>query len=275
MIRINENKGVDMEPVHPFSVVRIRQGRKVPYEDTLIREIKLSIHANGEEIAALMATPVDQEALAIGYLMSENILADASDITNITLREDGAQVAIAAQIDEDAAQRLNAEGVVISGCGRSKTANIDPDAIAAAVNTVDFSHLATQLSEEMNGFEDHCRLYRQTGSVHTAMLLLESGESFTAEDIAQHNTVDKAIGKARLAGADTTRSALFVSGRLSSEMVAKAVMHAIPIVVSRTASTCLGVQIADKFGVTLIGFARKNNMNIYTHDQRITTEEQA
>jgi FdhD protein len=261
-----------MEPVHPFSITRVRQGHKEPHEDVLIREIKLSIEVNGESVAALMATPIDQKALAIGYLMSENILADVSDIQHASLEEEGAKVALKATIDEAAAQKLNAEGVVISGCGRSKTANIDPERIAAKVNTVDFSLPATRISEEMNGFEEHCRLYHQTGSVHTAMLLLESGDYFIAEDIAQHNTVDKAIGKARLSGADTTRSALFVSGRLSSEMVAKAVMHAIPIVVSRTASTCLGVQIAEKFGITLVGFARKNNMNIYTHDTRITEE---
>ena len=264
-----------MEPIHPFSIVKIRHGKKMPFEDTLIREIKLTITVNGEEIAALMATPVDQEALAIGYLMSENILAQASDISEVSLEEEGARVVIAATIDEAAARKLNAEGVVISGCGRSKTANIDPEAIRARTLTTGYARPAAWISETMEGFEAHCRLYRQTGSVHTAMLALEDGTTFVAEDIAQHNTVDKAIGKARLAGADTTRSVLFVSGRLSSEMVAKAVMHAIPIVVSRTASTCLGVRIADKFGLTLVGFARKGSMNIYTHDDRITTEEDA
>ncbi len=263
-----------MEPVQPYSIIKIRQGQKVPFEDTLIREIKLTIVVNGEAIAALMATPVDQKALAIGYLMSENILALASDISEVSLGEEGARVVIAATIDEAAARKLNAEGVVISGCGRSKTANIDPEAIRARTLTTDYARPAAWISETMEGFEAHCRLYRQTGSVHTAMLALEDGSTFVAEDIAQHNTVDKAIGKTRLAGADTSRSVLFVSGRLSSEMVAKAVMHAIPIVVSRTASTCLGVRIADKFGLTLVGFARKGSMNIYTHDHRITTEEE-
>ena len=263
-----------MEPVQPYSIVKIRQGQKISYEDTLIREIKLTIVVNGEAIAALMATPVDQEALAIGYLMSENILAQALDVSEISLEEEGARVVISATIDEAAAQKLNAEGVVISGCGRSTTANIDPEAIRARILTTGYARPAVWISETMEGFEAHCRLYRQTGSVHTALLALEDGTTFVAEDIAQHNTVDKAIGKARLAGADTTRSVLFVSGRLSSEMVAKAVMHAIPIVVSRTASTCLGVQIAEKFGLTLVGFARKGAMNIYTHDYRIIAEEE-
>ena len=274
-MRYYHKQGAILEAVYPYAITRIEQGSKVPFDDVLVREVKLEITVNGEPIAALMATPVDQEALAVGYLISENILADATDVATIHLEEEGARVAMTAQIDEAAVRKLNAEGVVISGCGRSKTANIDPEEIEAKVNTADYILAAETVSEAMAGFEAHCQLYRQTGSVHTAMLMLEDGTFFVAEDIAQHNTVDKAIGKARLAGADTRRSALYVSGRLSSEMVAKAVMHAIPIVVSRTASTCLGVKIAERFGVTLIGFARKRNMNIYTHDRRISTEEPA
>jgi FdhD protein len=102
---------------------------------------------------------------------------------------------------------------------------------------------------------------------------MESGEYFVAEDIAQHNTMDKVIAKAKFAGVDTAKSVLLVSGRLSSEMVAKAVIHEIPILVSRTASTSLGVQIADKFGLTLVGFVRGDRMNIYTNEYRIKTGE--
>ncbi len=100
-------------------------------------------------------------------------------------------------------------------------------------------------------------MYEQTGCVHTAKVYYDDDTYFIGEDIAQHNTIDKAVGKARLAGVDITKCFLMVSGRLSSEMVAKAVMHQIPILASRTASTCRGVNIADKFGLTLIGFVKR------------------
>ena len=258
-----------MEAIYNYNITKVKGGKKFTFEDTLIREVKLDIVVNNERIAALMATPVDQEALAIGYLISENILNSVKDIESIALKDDGMTVDIKAKINDDAVERLNTEGVVISGCGRSKTANIDVDKIEAMVNDCDFHITSQQISEEMNGFFQYCKLYEQTGSVHTAKLYLDGGEFFIAEDIAQHSTVDKVIGKAKLAGVDTTNSALMVSGRLSSEMVAKAVMHQIPILISRTASTCLGVQIAEKFGLTLVGFARENRMNIYTHDRRI------
>ena len=78
------------------------------------------------------------------------------------------------------------------------------------------------------------------------MIYLAWWNNCNSWDIGRHNAIDKAIGKCKLQGLDTTKSILFVSGRLSSEMVTKAVMHKIPIVVSRTAPTYLGVQTAHK-----------------------------
>jgi len=258
-----------MEPTFTTKITKVKDNEKFVMDDKLVREIKLELIVNGERIGALMATPVDQEALAIGYLMSENIIEHIDDIQKITLTHEDMHVEIDAKINEENAKKLNSEGVVISGCGRSTTANIDPDAIEAKVIKNDFSIKASLLSNEMAQFYTECPLYEETGCVHTAKLFLENGKFYIGEDIAQHNTIDKVIGKALLDGADISRSFLMVSGRLSSEMVAKAVMHQIPILASRTASTCLGVMIADKFELTLIGFVRGGRMNIYRNERRI------
>lgn len=258
-----------MEPIFTTKITKIKDGKKIEVDDTLVREIKLEIIVNGERVGAVMATPVDQEALALGYLMSENIIASYEDITKMELINDGMGIEIEAKVNEGSIGKLNAEAVVISGCGRSVTANIDPDAIDAKVINNPFSIDASLLSEQMSQFYTECPLYEQTGCVHTAKLYLDKDTFFIGEDIAQHNTIDKAIGKARLAGADISKAFLMVSGRLSSEMVAKAVMHGIPILVSRTASTCLGLMIAKKFNLTLIGFARNERMNIYNAPERI------
>lgn len=121
----------------------------------------------------------------------------------------------------------------------------------------------------MKNFYTSCPLYEKTGCVHTARLYFDNKNYFDAEDIAQHSTVDKAIGKAILNGFDPKNGIMMVSGRLSSEMIVKAVVHKIPILISRTATTCLGAKIADTFNLTLVGFVRGEKMNIYTHDWRI------
>ncbi|MCK9257812.1 MAG: formate dehydrogenase accessory sulfurtransferase FdhD [Sulfurospirillaceae bacterium] len=258
-----------MEPVFTTQITKIKNGEKFSAEDTLVREIKLEITVNGERIGAVMATPVDQEALAVGYLMSENIISSFKDIKSMKIVNDGMGIEIEAKANSENINKLNAEGVVISGCGRSVTANIDPEAIEAKVINNPFSIEASLLTRQMDQFYTECPLYEQTGCVHTAKLFINENEFFIGEDIAQHNTIDKAVGKAQMAGADLSNSFLMVSGRLSSEMVAKAIMHQIPILVSRTASTCLGLMIAKKFNLTLGGFVREGRMNIYNAAERI------
>ncbi len=258
-----------MDAIYSTSITKIKGEKRFITEDTLVREIKLEIVVNGKNIAALMATPIDQEALVLGYLMSENIISQIGDLEKIELFQDGTVVEVTAKVNDDSIMKLNSEGVVTSGCGRSMTANIDPEAIEAKVIKSDFAIPASLLTKEMGQFYTECPLYEETGCVHTAKLFIDETTFFIGEDIAQHNTIDKAVGKALLAGTDITKAFLMVSGRLSSEMVAKAVMYQIPIIASRTASTCLGVQIAEKFGLTLIGFVRGDRMNIYKHPQRI------
>ncbi|CZE45734.1 formate dehydrogenase accessory sulfurtransferase FdhD [Campylobacter geochelonis] len=258
-----------MEPIFSTQITKIKGDDSFSCDDTLVREIKLEILVNGEKVGAVMATPVDQKALAVGYLMSEDIIADVKDIENIEVIDDGMKIDIKAKINEKSLNRLNAEGVVISGCGRSNTANIDPNAISAKVINNPIKFKRDTISSNMATFYTQCELYEKTGCVHTAKLYVNDNEFFIGEDIAQHNTIDKAIGKARLAGADLSKTFLMVSGRLSSEMVAKAVMHQIPVLVSRTAPTCLGVMIARKFNLTLCGFARGENMNVYSGAERI------
>ena len=261
-----------METIFKTEVTKIKNGKKFTMTDEVIREIKLEIIVNGKMVGALMAVPVDLEALAVGYLMSEDIIQNVKDIKNIELVDVDTktfQVLLDAKVVEANIERLDLEGVIVSGCGRGVSTQISKIAIDAAVMRDNFSIEASLLFDEMGKFYTQCPLYEQTGCVHTAKVYFDKDTYFIGEDIAQHNTIDKAVGKARLARIDITKCFLMVSGRLSSEMVAKAVMHQIPILASRTASTCRGVNIADKFGLTLIGFVRGEKMNIYRNPNRI------
>ncbi|NOX14797.1 MAG: formate dehydrogenase accessory sulfurtransferase FdhD [Epsilonproteobacteria bacterium] len=261
-----------MEPIFQTEVTKIKNGKKFTIEDTLIREIKLEIYANDKKVGALMAVPVDQIELAVGYLMSENIIEKIEDIEKTKLTDIDAKVFkvyIQGKINEKNIDKLDTEGVIVSGCGRAVSTQISKIAIEAKVIKSDYNIDAKLLFKEMAEFYTQCPLYEQTGCVHTAKLYIDENNYFIGEDIAQHNTIDKAVGKALMAGFDVTKAFLMVSGRLSSEMVAKAVMHQIPILASRTASTCRGVNIADKFGLTLIGFVRGDGMNIYRNQRRI------
>ena len=237
-------------------------------EDVTIEEARLSLYLNGEKAISMMTIPKDQEAHAIGFLMSENVISSIDDVIDIKLSEDGLRVDVSANINEDSLKHLYKEKTLTSGCGGGVTGTADSE-LVIPFNQTAFKVEPQTIYDEVKIFYKESELYNLTGCVHKAMIYLLDGTTVTAEDIGRHNAIDKAIGKCKLQRLDTTKSILFVSGRLSSEMVTKAVMHRIPVVVSRTAPTYLGVQTAHKHGITLIGFARGRKLNLYTHSGRI------
>lgn len=249
-------------------VDKLIENEATEVEDVTIEEARLNLYLNGEKAISMMTIPKDQDAHAIGFLMSENVISSIADIEDITISEDGLRVDVKARINEESLQNLYKEKTLTSGCGGGVTGNVE-GGLEIPFNQTAFKVKPKTISDEIKIFYQESELYYLTGCVHKAMIYLLDGTTVTAEDIGRHNAIDKAIGKCKLQGLDTTKSILFVSGRLSSEMVTKAVMHRIPIVVSRTAPTYLGVQTAHKHGLTLIGFARGRKMNLYTHQGRI------
>ncbi|MSN95864.1 formate dehydrogenase accessory sulfurtransferase FdhD [Campylobacter sp. FMV-PI01] len=254
-----------MEPIYSTKITKFKSGEKFEVDDILVREVMIDIILNDEKIGSVMATPVDEKALVYGYLISEGlILNDIKSIESKFINDFHTEIYIEAKQNDENLARFKTSSVIVSGCGSVRSANLNLDLINAKKlnNNIKFSK--SLILSRMAMFYTQCDLYEQTGCVHTAKLFVNDDEFYIGEDIAQHNTIDKALGKARLNGANLENSFLMVSGRLSSEMVAKAVMHGVPALISRTAPTYLGVEIARKFNLTLCGFARNQNINVYS-----------
>jgi len=265
---IMKNSSENSKYLKKVLIDKVTSSGIIEVDDVTIEEVRMSIFLNGQKSISMMCIPKDQDAHAIGFLMSENIINSLDDIEKIDVSKDGLRVDIQAKVDEESLQNIYKEKTLVSGCGGGITANI-AGSVEVPFNQTAFSVTPNTISTEVSKFYEESELYKLTGCVHKAMIYLLDGTTVTAEDIGRHNAIDKVMGKCKLQKLDTTQSILFVSGRLSSEMVVKAVMHKIPIVVSRTAPTFLGVQTAHNHGITLIGFARGKKMNIYTHQGRI------
>ena len=126
-------------------------------------------------------------------------------------------------------------------------------------------------AETDEAFQRAGRLWRQTGGVH-ACALAEAGRIvLLAEDVGRHNAFDKIMGAAALARMAVTDKLVLATGRLSAEIVSKAVACRVPVLVSRSAVTSLAVELAGRFGVTLVGFVRGERMNVYAGHERIVS----
>lgn len=247
-----------------------RNGSVMIEEDEIIAEERIDFYLNGMKLLSVMGIAQDQDAHIVGFLMSEGVITDVEDIHSLRISDNGLSVYIDASVNEENIQNLFKEKTLTTGCCVGVTGNVE-DKIVKEFNRSTVSYNVDMLFDEVDRFYGSSALFRQSGCVHKARLVLKEGEAIEAEDVGRHNAIDKVIGKARLSRADTQDAFLIVSGRLSMEMVVKCVMHGITMVISKAAPTRLGIKTAQLHGITLIGFAREGKMNLYTHSSRVDT----
>jgi FdhD protein len=121
----------------------------------------------------------------------------------------------------------------------------------------------------MKQLNEKAELYRFSGGVHTSALCNNSNVLVAAEDIGRHNTLDKIVGECLLTKLPTNDKLLLTTGRISSEMLSKAARMKAPIIVSRSSPTDRSISIAQKLGITLIGYVRGNRLSVYSHEERL------
>ncbi|RPJ02603.1 MAG: formate dehydrogenase accessory sulfurtransferase FdhD, partial [Chloroflexi bacterium] len=227
-------------------------------------------YVNGQELATMMCSPVDQEALALGFLYNEGVIQSWADVRLIRSNVAGTTVDVFLhqQVFEPP-RRM----VLTSGCGGGISlrdlAETHPPLRSDLHITPDL------ILERMRDLNDSARLYQQVRGVHTSILGDRDRLLLSAEDIGRHNTIDKLAGKALAAGIDTRDRILVTSGRISSEMLGKARQMGVPVVASRTAPTSIAVQLAKVWGICVVGYVRQNGMRAYTHVYRLGLPEPA
>lgn len=231
-------------------------------EDPVAVEKRLRVAVNGSEVLSLYCTPLMVRELVVGMFMTEGIIKGGWCAERMSI-EYGEDVLV----DIPAEGEASTEGAVVtSGCIGGIT--FPKRALLKKIEDP-FTIRESALKELFRQFQNASELYKTTGCVHSAAL--SDGESILslAEDIGRHNAVDKILGFAILENISFAGKIMLASGRLSSEIVSKCAKWGIPMVASRTSPTSLAVDIAEKSGVTVVGFIRADRFNIYTHPHRI------
>lgn len=231
-------------------------------EDLIATEKRLIISVNGREVLSLYCTPLMIRELVVGILMTEEIIKGGWCAERMSI-DYGENVLVDVPSDGE----VSIEGAVVtSGCIGGITF---PKRLALKKIEDNLKIKAEELKSLFKRFQNASELYRLTGCVHSAGLSDGKEILCLAEDIGRHNAVDKVIGFCLLEGISFDGKLMLASGRLSSEIVSKCAKWSIPIVASRTAPTSLALDIAEKIGLTVVGFIRSDRFNVYTNPQRI------
>lgn len=237
--------------------------------DAVAAEEPLEISLNGKPLAITMRTPGHDRELATGFLHGEGLIRGPADLAEVRAETaNTVEVETRAPVD---VSRLERHFYTTSSCGVCGKSSMN--AIAALSEPV--TARWTVPPAVLLGLPDRLRaaqaLFEKTGSLHAAGLFAPDGTPLAAfEDVGRHNAVDKAIGSRLLAGAfPLDETILMVSGRASFEIVQKGVMARIPVIAAVSGPSTLAVDLATRFGVTLVGFLRGGRFNVYSHASRI------
>ena len=269
------------EPFRGVTVARVRDGVRTPGTDRAATEEPLEIRLHGRPFAVIMRTPGADRELAAGFLLSERVLAGPDDLGTLEYCTDpGAEHPeniVTATLANGSGERLERilddRRLVIgnSSCGLCGRQTIESLAVDAPRITAGWTIAAERLVEIPESFRAAQPIFDETGGLHAAGLFTREGRIETmAEDVGRHNAVDKVIGRMLMADRlPLSEHLLFVSGRTSFEIVQKAFLAGIPIVAAVSAPSSLAIDLAEESGLTLIGFLRGRNFNVYAHPERI------
>lgn len=251
-------------------IIRYQDGIGIKQEDSVVIETPLTIMLNGEELATVVCSPYARKELVVGFLAGEGLIGSLSDLKEYFYREKQEVVWVETGLPVQEKQENMLRRNFSSCCGKSRP-------------TLYFRNDSSQLSPlegdarfspgEILGFikqlDEGSQTFRLTGGVHSAGIAGAQGIIARYEDIGRHNALDRVLGYVILEGVLTPDKAVLLSGRISSEMLIKAARIGTPVVISRSAPTGLAIDIAEDLNMTVIGFARGERMNIYSHPERV------
>ncbi len=225
-------------------------------------ETPYTISLNDKVIGSSMVLPLGLEEFGVGFLFGQGYIRKPEEVKEVIVCPEG-RVAVYADVDENSSHEV----IVTSGCGG--TGKISKEMLEGAFEplaetTITFPEIRefilTVLQASPLGPETHC--------VHGCGLWSDGKLSAFFEDVGRHNAIDKVIG-AILLGKASPRGAVYTTGRLTSDMVLKCARIGIPIIMSRTAPSSLGLAIARRAGATLAAYARPERLNVFNGVERI------
>jgi FdhD protein len=262
-------------------VAILRQGQAAAERDSVAVEEPMEVRVNGASFAVIMRTPGADRDLAAGFLLAEDVIRSADEIGTIEYCQDveaeGRDNTINVTVTGAAVERLEArlgerrQVTMTSACGLCGRRTIESLQSRVAVVKGDWAISGNVIAALPDRLRSSQAVFASTGGLHAAGLFDRSGLlQLSAEDVGRHNAVDKIAGRTLLAGRHPLdASILLVSGRMSFELVQKALLAGVPLIAAVSAPSSLAIELAEQANITLCGFVRGPRFNIYSHPRRI------
>ncbi len=255
-------------------VTRWSAGTLSQAQDAIAEEVPVALVYHDVPHVVMLATPADLEDYAVGFSLSEGLVANFAEIRGVTVTrgETAVDVHVSVAWERFTAllqRRRNLAGR--TGCGLCG-AETAADAIReVAPVPAGLRVSAGQLHQAIEDLKSRQPINARTGSVHAAAWVLPAeGIQVVREDVGRHNALDKTIGALARSGADFSAGYMLITSRASYEMVQKCATMGISMLVALSAPTAFAVRLAQRAGLTLVAFARADRHVVYAHPQRLT-----
>ncbi|MDP9892550.1 FdhD protein [Variovorax boronicumulans] len=264
-------EGALLLPVHG-----VRGGEAYAVQDWVAEEVPVALEFNGISHAVMLATPLDLEDFALGFSLSEGILDAAHELYSVDIAPSDLGITVRLQVSSAAFNRLKQRRRTIAGrtgcglCGTESLAHVSRELPVLGDAAVALERQA--IARAMSQFQSLQTLQQATGAVHAAAWCSAEGEvMWLREDVGRHNALDKLIGALASNDIDASAGFIAVTSRASFEMVQKTAMAGVPLLAAVSAPTSFAVATAERARLTLVGFARKDDLAVYSHPERVTT----
>ena len=254
--------------------VRVRRdGAVTESHDWLADEVPVALIFNGISHAVMLATPLDLEDFALGFGLTEGLLASADELYGMDVLPDPAGMRIEMEVSSACFARLKDKRRSMAGrtgcglCGTESLDQVEPPLRPLAPCATPLSPPA--IAAALRAMASHQALQQRTGATHAAAWCAYDGQvRLVREDVGRHNALDKLVGAMMAAGVDPRDGFCCITSRASVEMVRKAVAVGITALVAVSAPTSRAVATARRAGLALAGFARRDDLVLYADADR-------
>lgn len=252
------------------TAIKVKAGHGQASIEQVAAEKALTVYLNNKECMTLVCSLGQEQELVTGMLLSEGMVSQAAEISRFVFDPVDGLVWVQTNGTSKTGEELFLKRYITSCCGKGRSSlYFANDAQLVKPVTSSLYIRAQEVGLYMELLEQQSELFHLTGGVHGGAVVGQGELFFYTFDIGRHNVLDKIYGHAAMEDLDLSQKVIAFSGRMSSEIVIKIAKMGCPIVIGISAPTDLALDLARELGITIIGFARNHQFNIYTHEERV------